>query len=174
MITVLCLALAGCGAATEPPAETENSQAKHTTSAENPGSSEASPGSAAGSTSGIDNKNPKQDADGMYVYEDGSYVFVGFQQHFSEQTTEIYIGASSGPQLAGPQVGAGYTYCDLNKMDYIYDGQKTPISLEFMILCAYAVEHNAEEFHKDTFDPILEDYRMSETGHSFALPSPEQ
>ena len=223
--TVLCLALAGCGATTDIPVENENNLAEQTISLENTGNSEASSSGAAGSTSGIDNKNPQQDADGMYVYEvrghevklsfniwdyigtektdnyfrltslakdfgfdekynydglfmnkkeDGSHVFVGFQQHFSEQTTEIYIGASSGPQLAGPQVGVGYTYYDLDKMDYVYDGQKTPISLEFMILCAYAVEHNAEEFHKDTFDTILEDYRMTESGHSFALPSPEQ
>lgn len=111
----------------------------------------------------------KYNFDGLWMnkHDDGSLVYVGFQHH-TEGTTDIYVGTNTGLKTA-----VTYNFYDYDSMEYVYDNPHKPISFEFILLCAYAIEYNSDGIKNDTFDSILEDYRRDD-GYVFVLPSPEQ
>lgn len=171
-----------------------------------------------GSAGSIDNMNPKQDADGMYVYEvrghkvrlktniwdyignqrrdnlflnnyisedlgypdeynydglymhknsDGSLIYVGFQHH-DDNTCEVVVGTNNGSVAT-----VKYGFFDASKMGYVTDALPYPVSLEFIILCTYALEYNVEHPGQNPFEEILSDYASSDFGSLYILPSPE-
>ena len=111
--------------------------------------------------------NEKYSLDGLYMnrYDDGTLVFAGFQHDESDDTTQIKIGCETG-------LVTSVAYSDYNskKMDYVYEEAHYPVSFEFIILCAYAMEYNSSSIQDDTFSTILEDYQSDNASYVLSKP----
>ena len=164
-----------------------------------------------GSSGGIDNTNPKQDASGMYVYtvqgheiklrvniwdyigwikvngvqiddvfkvdklaeyygydekynsdgaykhvnSDGTMIYAGFEYGGTPSVTHIVgaYGTADKKTLFGSGAVHIYPY-DLDLMDYSYSIER-PISMDMIILCAYAMEYYADGNQGNCFEEIF-------------------
>ncbi len=82
--------------------------------------------------------------DGVYKheFEDGTYIFAGFQHDGSNNTSYITSGIDfvDKPSNLG---SLSIEPFDFDKMDYVYYS-KYPISLDSIIMCVYAMEYYAD------------------------------
>ncbi len=198
MVIVLCLALTGCGQNTSKPATSNNDVVQPDVSGgENHEENTTSTQEPVSPPAGIDNKNPQQDVNGLWVFEvrghevklrtniwdyyeepynadglymrknsDGTLVYVGFQHH-TEGSCDVMVGTDRGTVAS-----VRYANFDASQMEYVTDTIKYPVSLEFCILCTYALEYNQDHPGEDPFADILADYRMSDSGSAYRLDYP--
>ena len=218
MVVVLCLALTGCGQNTSKPATSNNDVTQPDVSGgENHENDTTATQEPTAPPASIDNKNPQQDANGMWIFEvrghevklrtniwdyigrgetknlfwnqvlskdlgyeepynadglymrknsDGTLVYVGFQHH-TEGSCDVMVGTDRGTVAS-----VRYANFDASQMEYVTDTIKYPVSLEFCILCTYALEYNQDHPGEDPFADILADYRMSDSGSAYRLDYP--
>lgn len=102
----------------------------------------------------------------MHKNPDGILVYVGFQHH-TEGSCDVMVGTDRGTVSV-----VRYANFDASQMEYVTNSQPYPVSLEFCILCTYAMEYNQDHPGQDPFAEILADYRMSDLGSSYQFDYP--